>query len=209
MNITGSHHSTSREVQAEARRRQLIEAALELFAERGFEATTVKDICEKAGVAPGLIYHYFDSKECLLLEAVRAQGAGTEICCALVPDPTKPASTELLEIAKTFYRVHRSKWPLMRILVREAMGNQALSDRWMELIRGSVAEISRYLDTRVRAGELRPHDTEMSARILLHTCGMLFLSGEPESRLKALCDVLYRGIRAEGPGRATKKGGGR
>ncbi|MBL1151002.1 MAG: TetR/AcrR family transcriptional regulator [Armatimonadetes bacterium] len=209
MNKAGALQSTSREVQAEARRCQLIEAALELFAERGFDATTIKDICERAGVAPGLIYHYFESKESLLLETVRAQGAGTEFCSALVPDHTKPASTELLEIAKTFYKVHRSKWPLMRIFVREAMGNQALSDRWMELIRGSVAEISRYLDTRVRAGELRPHDTEISARILLHTCGMMFLSGEPESRLKGLCDVLYRGIQAERPKRATKRGGGR
>src|SRR5262245_20911865 len=41
----------------------ILNAALELFVERGFHGTTVPSVAERAGVAPGTIYHYFASKE--------------------------------------------------------------------------------------------------------------------------------------------------
>jgi AcrR family transcriptional regulator len=48
------------------RRESLLEAALACFVERGFYGTAMPQIAEKAGVAPGTIYHYFDSKEVLV-----------------------------------------------------------------------------------------------------------------------------------------------
>jgi AcrR family transcriptional regulator len=45
------------------RRKQILKAAVEVFAERGFHRTRVSDIAKKAGVAYGLIYHYFESKD--------------------------------------------------------------------------------------------------------------------------------------------------
>lgn len=47
---------------------RLIEVARDLFAERGFESTTVQDIVEAAGVTKGAMYHYFASKDDLLYE---------------------------------------------------------------------------------------------------------------------------------------------
>jgi AcrR family transcriptional regulator len=65
---------TRRELQAQERRNQLIDSALTLFAEKGFERTTIKDLSEAARVAQGLIYHYFESKEELLFAAVDKHG---------------------------------------------------------------------------------------------------------------------------------------
>jgi len=48
------------------RRKQILKAAVETFAEKGFHATRVSDIARRAGVAYGLIYHYFASKDDLL-----------------------------------------------------------------------------------------------------------------------------------------------
>jgi AcrR family transcriptional regulator len=45
------------------RRKQILKAAVEVFAERGFHRTRVSDIAKRAGVAYGLIYHYFESKD--------------------------------------------------------------------------------------------------------------------------------------------------
>ena len=53
--------------QANRRRAELLDVALRLFAERGFEATTIADISAGAGTAHGLVYHYFRSKDELLL----------------------------------------------------------------------------------------------------------------------------------------------
>jgi AcrR family transcriptional regulator len=55
----------------EARRESLIAAALDLVAEGGIEAATVRAIAARAGVTPGLIRHYFDSKEDLIAAAYR------------------------------------------------------------------------------------------------------------------------------------------
>jgi AcrR family transcriptional regulator len=55
---------------ADRRRRQLLEVALKVFADRGFNATTMDDIAEHAGVTKPLLYQHFDSKRALYLELV-------------------------------------------------------------------------------------------------------------------------------------------
>jgi AcrR family transcriptional regulator len=55
----------------EKRREQLMQAALELIAEGGPQAATVREIAARAGVTPGLIRHYFQSKEALTRAAYR------------------------------------------------------------------------------------------------------------------------------------------
>src|ERR671921_1649309 len=44
-------------------RERILEAALELFAEKGYEATTMRDVAREAGASVGLAYRYFASKE--------------------------------------------------------------------------------------------------------------------------------------------------
>jgi AcrR family transcriptional regulator len=61
---------TGRRLTAEQRRQQLFSVALELFARRGFRATTMDDIAEAAGVTKPLVYQHFSSKRALYLELV-------------------------------------------------------------------------------------------------------------------------------------------
>ncbi len=60
--------SLPRRLTAQARRQQLIDVALDLFAEHGYAATTMDDIAEAAGVTKPLLYQHFDSKRALYLE---------------------------------------------------------------------------------------------------------------------------------------------
>jgi len=50
----------------EAKRRQIVDAAVECFARRGFHATTTAEICAAAGMSPGNLFHYFDSKDAII-----------------------------------------------------------------------------------------------------------------------------------------------
>jgi AcrR family transcriptional regulator len=59
---------SGRRLTADARRRQLFEVALSLFAEHGYAATTMDDIAESAGVTKPLVYQHFESKRALYLE---------------------------------------------------------------------------------------------------------------------------------------------
>lgn len=56
-----------REATAEMRRKQIIEAAVELFDKKGYPGTTIADVAEKAGISKGLVYKYFQSKQEILL----------------------------------------------------------------------------------------------------------------------------------------------
>jgi AcrR family transcriptional regulator len=62
---------------AEDTRRRIYEAALELFREKGFEQTTMRDIAAKAGVALGGAYYYFSSKEAIVLAFYRDMQEGS------------------------------------------------------------------------------------------------------------------------------------
>ncbi len=50
----------------EDRREQIIGAAMRVFSQKGFTRATNKDVAREAGITPGLIYYYFESKEALL-----------------------------------------------------------------------------------------------------------------------------------------------
>ena len=65
MSTTGAVRATSE------RREQILAIAAELFAERGFAATTVREIADAAGILSGSLYHHFDSKEAMVEELLR------------------------------------------------------------------------------------------------------------------------------------------
>jgi AcrR family transcriptional regulator len=68
--MAGAMQAATRRLTAEQRRRQLFAVALELFAQRGYRATTMDDIAEAAGVTKPLLYQHFSSKRALYLELV-------------------------------------------------------------------------------------------------------------------------------------------
>lgn len=82
---------TLRERQAEATRELLTSVARELFAERGYAATSVEEIIQRAGVARGALYHHFAGKEALfraVYDAVQAETSARVVAAALAaPEP--------------------------------------------------------------------------------------------------------------------------
>jgi AcrR family transcriptional regulator len=73
---------------AEDTRRKIYEAAMELFREKGFEQTTMRDVAAKAGVALGGAYYYFSSKEAIVLSFYQEmqEGSHEEILAAIAAE---------------------------------------------------------------------------------------------------------------------------
>ncbi|MEU1550652.1 TetR family transcriptional regulator [Nocardia sp. NPDC005745] len=63
--------TTTRAAQAAETRQRLVDAAIQLFSDRSYEAVAVADIAKAAGVAHGLLFHYFGNKRGIYSEAVR------------------------------------------------------------------------------------------------------------------------------------------
>src|SRR3954470_24869987 len=69
------------------RKQQLVDAAAELFADHGYAATRIQDICTRAGVAKGLFYWYFPTKQALFAELVRSMRLRLRKAQAAAMDP--------------------------------------------------------------------------------------------------------------------------
>jgi len=87
---------TSRTLQAAETRQRLIEAAIKQFSEHNFEDVAVTDIVKTAGVAHGLLFHYFGNKRGIYLEAMRT--AAQELDNALLVSPDLPPGEQIREM---------------------------------------------------------------------------------------------------------------
>jgi AcrR family transcriptional regulator len=86
------------------RKQQLLDAAAELFADRGYSATRIADICQAAGVAKGLFYWYFPTKGALFAELVRTMRLRLRRAQGTAMDPTTDAVTRLADGAEASVR---------------------------------------------------------------------------------------------------------
>lgn len=86
-------------------RERIIDAAGQLFAERGFESTTVRDICQAAGANVAAVNYYFRDKERLYIEAV-VQAHRWRLDQAQLPnwDENTPPRQKLADFIETFFR---------------------------------------------------------------------------------------------------------
>jgi AcrR family transcriptional regulator len=69
--IIMSARISKKEKKTEERRRQILDAAIEVFSQKGFEAATMPEIADAAGLAAGTLYLYFPSKRELFLDAIK------------------------------------------------------------------------------------------------------------------------------------------
>ncbi|MGV9711993.1 TetR/AcrR family transcriptional regulator [Gordonia sp. NPDC003424] len=71
---------------------EILAAARELFAEKGFERTTMRGIAQRAGVDPALIHHYFGNKNRLMVAALRPDIDVAEVFAGFDPDTPSPGA---------------------------------------------------------------------------------------------------------------------
>jgi AcrR family transcriptional regulator len=109
----------TRAASQEERRRQILDAAVRTFAQKGYHACRVSDIAEQAGVAYGLVYHYFESKEAVL-EAIFRDTWGMMLEAIHDVEETEDSPREQLrKTAAIVLRTWRNNPDLVRVLVRE------------------------------------------------------------------------------------------
>jgi AcrR family transcriptional regulator len=193
---------TQRDVQAQERRNQLIDTALKLFAEKGVEHTTVKDIATAADVAQGLIYHYFKSKDDLLWAIIGREELLPEISSIFASAAERPAREVLVEVATRVHQLLTERQDLQavaRVVLREALIRPEMQQAIKTLQVIGLGLLTRYLDARIAVGELRPHNPEVTARMLAGAIVTLYLSTAPaEPFIAEMVETLLRGIAASG-----------
>jgi TetR/AcrR family fatty acid metabolism transcriptional regulator len=136
------------------KREQILQAAVRVFAAKGYHACRVGDIAAEAGVAHGLLYHYFRSKEDVLETIFRETWTALLEEVARLEASGLTAPEQLRGIARYYLESWTTRPDVVRVLVREVARSPELDRRVDEIAEVFVA-IRRIVAEGQRRGELR------------------------------------------------------
>src|SRR5205814_6170754 len=145
---------TERVTAAEEKRRQILDAAVRVFARKGFHSSRVGDIAEEAGVAHGLLYHYFSSKDEVLETIFRENWSVLLERIHAVEQSDEPAREQLRHVAAILLRTWRHEPDVVRVLVREIARSAEVQERIGELVK-PIGAIRRIVERGQESGEFR------------------------------------------------------
>jgi AcrR family transcriptional regulator len=203
--------AASHRLGADERRRQILDAALALFARHGYAGTTTKAIARDAGITEGLIYHYFGGKAELLVELAKQRSALLQQVRSLLRDEgDAPAVHTMPRIARGWVELVRHQGDLVVMLVSESHAHPEVGAAFAALLDEVRGGLQGYLDRRVAAGELRADlPTAVAAASFLSTLLMFFYTRselddaawalEAPRFTSALLDVWLHGALAPNP----------
>ena len=157
---------TERSIGTVERRAQILDAAVRVFARDGFDTARVADVAAQAGVAHGLVYHYFASKQALLEAVFRQTWDGMLDAIRAVESSGQPAREQLRQVAAIILRTWRRDPDLIRVLVREVARSPQVEAQ-AEAITEALAVLERIVARGQEAGELRAGlDAKLAAWIV-------------------------------------------
>jgi TetR/AcrR family fatty acid metabolism transcriptional regulator len=193
---------------AEEKRRLILDAAVRVFAHKGFHTSRVGDIAEEAGVAHGLLYHYFASKDEVLDTIFREEWSDLlEEIDAI--ETSETSAREQLERASARLLGSWQRRPdVIRVLIKEIARSPEVQQRIGELVK-PIEAIQRIIARGQETGEFRRDFDARVAGIVFYGGVEELLSGwvlgqipdgddAVEAAQRALVDVVCTGFLAGG-----------
>ena len=183
---------------------RILAAAQRLFARRGFDKTTTRQLAEAAGIAEGTLFRHFDNKKAILV-AVVIQGWGellTELLTELSEMGSYRAVAKVMRRRMLNLNQHAD---MMRVCFMEAQFHPDLRERIQsEIINKMTGVVEAFIQTGIDRGIYRPLDPQRVARVFL---GMFMIAGFSQDTLmghqtpqlqqemaETLADIFLHGI---------------
>jgi AcrR family transcriptional regulator len=166
-----------RQQQASARRQQILEAAVRLFAQNGVARTTTRQIATEVGVAEGLIFKYFPTK----LALVQAVTGSPHIFLGdlrkiLENAKTQPVAEVMERVATVWLDLLHREADLSSIMFGEGLINPEIGGILYQVIEEGATGIRQFLDASQQAGKITPLlDTKTVTHIYMSSILMFFL----------------------------------
>jgi TetR/AcrR family fatty acid metabolism transcriptional regulator len=182
---------------AALRRTQILDAAAQVFAERGFHRTTVRDVAKAAGVADGTIYNYFENKTALLLGILdRLNEAERQAI-----DLAQAQATDLRTFTRHYFQNHlrvfaNENQELLRVVLSEVLVNAELRERYIQqIVVPTFVVVMQQLAPLAEKGRLRAENLQltlqlMSSMLLGVLMARMFDEQSAQSTWEQLPDVL-------------------
>ena len=200
----------------EARPGELLAAALDLFVEKGFAATRVEEVAQRAGVSKGTLFLYFASKEELFKAVVRENISGRFAEWNAEFDRFEGSTPDMLRycLLSWWERIGSTKASgIPKLMMSEAQNFPELASFYQaEVMKPGTSLIQRILQRGVARGEFRPIDITYSVYLVLApmlflamwrhslgTCGSSQMQLDPQKYLSAQLDMLLHGFSTPTP----------
>ena len=212
--INPTEAAPKRERRKEARPGELLDAALDLFVEKGFSATRVEEVAARAGVSKGTLFLYFQSKEDLFKAVVRENIANKFPTWQEEFLTFEGSSSDMLRYALVSWweRIGNTRASgITKLVMSEAQNFPEIAEFYQEeVIKPGNAMIRRILERGVQSGEFRDIDLEQAVHIIVapmiflmmwkHSMGACAASAkivDPEQFIHMQVDVLLHGMTAK------------
>jgi AcrR family transcriptional regulator len=193
------------------RREQILKAAFEEFAAKGFKGATIKSIAEAAGLqSPALIYWYFPDKEALFREVLRSQVPVLRAVADPAPIMDLPPEEVLPSLGRAYFAFEQFDVRMLQLMVGEAVRRPEVAEMFIRNGPGKVLEFLKlYLEHQIELGRLKPHDARSSARAFIgmlmpQLAGQLFFPAlledglRDEEHLKTAVNIFLEGLKPGG-----------
>ncbi len=189
-------------------RSKILSTAQRLFAYRGYDGTTTKELAENAGIAEGTLFRHFTNKKAILVE-VATQG-WVELLTDLLTELSEMASYEA--IAQVIYKrmLHLGKnYEVMRVCFMEVQFHDDLREKIQQEVVAKMTDVAEaFFQTAIDRGVYRPLNPKIVAQVFL---GMFVIAGfshdtiiSPNSNPKemremaeGLADIFLHGVLAK------------
>lgn len=192
---------------AEARPDEILDAALAVFTEKGFDAARVDDIASRAGLSKGAIYLYFDSKEALLrglIEREVAPGAQRLRALAEAGGADAKATLKLLVTVATQLFSDARIFATPKLVISVAPRFREIAEFYRKrVIDEAIGAIATLHRKGVQSGAFREADSDTVARMVMgpivvyamrkHVLGAKD-NASPLARAEAHLDLLFEGL---------------
>jgi AcrR family transcriptional regulator len=202
--------ASERDAFYESRRGELCEVALKLWAEHGFDQTSVEVIAREAGISKGTFYLYYEGKDALLLDVLRRNSLVPNLLMLIDDLQNKSLEQALFDFVRGAWRHLLAHRELVLVVVRELPTRleQAREILAKVIVPANVA-VAGYLESHIPPERAREISAVIAVRALLGMILATFLTQEilgagrllpvPEDRLVAtIVEVFLHGV-AGGP----------
>jgi AcrR family transcriptional regulator len=148
------------------RREELLQAALDLFAANGYEATSTRSIAEQTGVTEAVLFKHFASKQELFLAVLQRFGPENLLRLPVEELDELPLAEALARQVEAFLESSRAHRPWLHALFHTAKHEAAAGEELKRQFQSVHEGVRRLLERRVARGEVRPEMVEPGQQII-------------------------------------------
>lgn len=196
------------------RKEAILKAAVKLFSEKGYSATTTSEIAKEAGVAEGTIFRYFKTKKDILtgvvIEVIQVFGEEfiTEKLFRLIRDNKDKSQREILKlIIKDRLQLISDHKEEVHIILSEAKYHQDIRDAFIKnIIQRALNMSEQYINTGIEKGDFREVSVPVVVRSLMGIVAAYVFQEEifpgmidmnQDSQIDEIIDLIFYGVLKE------------